>query len=393
MKPLQVWLPWLGASVGAPVVSRDIQRAFREWSGHDVLYLLPGLRDPERWQLPMGNAWMRCGAVPAEHQDAITIFHVGPNGYVFAPFHPRALHGYAVGDLLNRWLNLKVDQIRMLAAVPIVVAFPGVAKGKVARRGKKVGYERVSARPAPGPAFPMDVVGDADDGVEIIFRWPPEDTGLPSVHPDAESTEIAGNRISLDINGTPGVIDVDTGEWNPHIMFVWPEPFDQMIGPLAGFDPFHAREAMRSVATMKDRAAALAKAKTLATPYVSPGVSTCERAQFWPTALQVHRPGEEFKAFWEPLGIDARTFEDALGSKKLWESIPVVRAWGGIGLMWALLIERLESEVPIRVCPRCGTFLGGRRKVCGKEDNPACLKGRRAEDQRRSRRSTGSGSG
>lgn len=122
----------------------------------------------------------------------------------------------------------------------------------------------------------------------------------------------------------------------------------------------------------------------MAGAYVSDGFSTRLRASFLPLAMQVHRADEPLRPFWETFGITARTLEEALRSEKLNELVPVTRAWGGIGLLWALLIDRLEAALAIRTC-ECGTILRGRRKVCGPDDNVDCYRARRSEDKRRSR--------
>jgi hypothetical protein len=67
--------------------------------------------------------------------------------------------------------------------------------------------------------------------------------------------------------------------------------------------------------------------------------------------------------------------------------IDVRRVWGPIGLLWALLIDRLEKGKPALQCDRCGRPLEGtrRKRLCGPRDDPKCYKARRAEDRRRER--------
>jgi len=385
MNPLQVWLPWLGYGVGFPEVSRDVRRAQSAWDGHDVIYLLPDLRAPARWTLNVEERAIRSGAIPAEHLDGVTIFHVGANGYVFAPYHPRVLHGHIISDLLTRWLNIDVAAVRIAVLVPIELTVPDVVDGNLCWKDGRLRYEILPIRVSPGPAFPMEVLSESDSSRTVGFRWPPEDHGPQTMHPDAESAAATAPRVAADLDGVPGALDPETGQWHPHILFLWPPPFDQLLGPLAGFDVLQALAAMRSIAADGNPTAALARARALAADYLSAGHSTLGHTTFWPTVVQVERPDESIRAFWETLGIKAGSIEEATADEKLSRQVPVVRAWGGLGLLWALLIERLESATPIRSCTRCGRFLGGRRKVCGKYDDPDCYQARRSADQRRSR--------
>ena len=73
--------------------------------------------------------------------------------------------------------------------------------------------------------------------------------------------------------------------------------------------------------------------------------------------------------------------------KWLEESVPIRRAWGAVGLFWALLLDRLEARRPFVICERCGRIISGKagKKFCGKADDAECFNGRRAVDQRRSR--------
>jgi hypothetical protein len=65
--------------------------------------------------------------------------------------------------------------------------------------------------------------------------------------------------------------------------------------------------------------------------------------------------------------------------------VPVCRSWGLRGLLWAVLIDRLEQQRPFNVC-RCGTLLLPPRTRCTRQDNLDCAKLQERERTHRSRR-------
>jgi hypothetical protein len=372
MKPLQVWLPRLGRSVGLSQVARDVRRAYEEWQPRDdLMFMTPGLHKTERWTHEINGHTIVVRAIPAEHEDAIGIGHVGANGRIFAPFEP--IHGLRAADLLDAWLKFDIRRSRLTVPFDVNAMVPHVVDGRVARASEGIEYEKKSI-PLKGYVFPIVPLGSPDGRREIEIRWPPPEPDWPrTVHPDAESEE-ALIRIE----------DMEQAK-NTALMVTWPHPFDHLFGWLGGLDVLKAHATMRSLVKSRDQVDALAKAKTRAAGYLSEGYSTRWHTSFWPDALQVHRDGEPIRPFWEGYGIKATTFKEAGLSEKLDELVPVTRAWGGLGLLWALLIERLESAQSVRTCPRCGTVVSGRRRECGPLDNAECYRKRRAETKRRSR--------
>jgi hypothetical protein len=47
MRPLQIWLPWLGRGIKNPESGRDAMRAFELWRDEVVVWMLPDLREAE----------------------------------------------------------------------------------------------------------------------------------------------------------------------------------------------------------------------------------------------------------------------------------------------------------------------------------------------------------
>jgi hypothetical protein len=165
-----------------------------------------------------------------------------------------------------------------------------------------------------------------------------------------------------------------------------------------------------------DPAGALQEAREAAAPYLGVGVTTHELSWFMPTLIALfHTINEEtlsvqaqgrpveilqrdlaFDLARERFGLEARDCVQALRSgewaRKMRASIPIRRAYGAVGLFWALLIDRLEASLPYQACERCHCLLEGKRRgkktkrVCGPPDNKACYDRRMAAKMRASRR-------
>ena len=81
MRPLQVWLPTLSSTIASPAAGRDRQRAFGQWRGENVVWLLPDLEEIVRWKEKTPRRLM---AIPSERLEKIDIYHIAENGYALA---------------------------------------------------------------------------------------------------------------------------------------------------------------------------------------------------------------------------------------------------------------------------------------------------------------------
>jgi hypothetical protein len=262
---------------------------------------------------------------------------------------------------------------------------PAVRRGRVVtRRDGSLLFDEISCLPDPGPVAKMTIK-------RKTFGLEP--TGLrasPTISPDAESlaTYTPAPTTWQDL---PGSIGPD-GRAYPRLFLSWPWPWSEMLLILDAFDPRNAQDRMRSLLkeARGDRAAAIAEARARAEPLVSSATSTLGLAKFWPTysAVSLAVRDRPVPAFWEDW-ISARTFDEAQRDPRLSDPVPVTRIWGGLGLLWVLCLETLESGAP-RWCPGCGWLLAGtrRQRRCGSSDNPACYRKQRATARRRQRRRT-----
>jgi hypothetical protein len=144
--------------------------------------------------------------------------------------------------------------------------------------------------------------------------------------------------------------------------------------------------------TQSDRDAARDEAVVAAGEWLSEGRSTVNRAWLQPIIATENEVGvitaiqSRFDVDFESLD---EVYKDPWLRKQLLKPMKVRRAWGLPGLMWALLLDRLEAGQSQRTCERCGRLIQGRsnKKLCGKDDNKECYRARKREDRRRSRRS------
>ena len=148
---------------------------------------------------------------------------------------------------------------------------------------------------------------------------------------------------------------------------------------------------MRQIAEQsgRDLERALQKAKENAGSYLSQGRSSLEWTWLRPTYLAGGEKAVVFEA--EDFNIQGSSLDELLKHRefrrRMSEAVSVRRVWGPLGLLWELLIQRLEDGQRFGSCEKCGRMIDGRKgkKFCGSEDNPECFRGRRASDQRKSR--------
>jgi len=376
MRPMQVWVPALGNSVGLPWVRRDMQRAYEAWRDEEVMFLVPGLAEVRRWLMTLEKleANSAVAAVPGEHPETVFVLHLSANGYLWKSLQTPA---WRIDGLLEAWLNFDVQNGRLISPPSPTMWLPSVENGVLVERDKAIRFESIVVETAAPPTVPISILDE--ERREIGIHWPPDERWPATVHPDAEAADYPPQYS----DGTDRA-DEDGGPRG--LYYWWPPPFGFLFGLGAGLDVFKALVDMRKISAeaAKGRQAALSRARLRASDYLSEGDSTLWSAVILPTALALGPDGFTAAA-WETHGIIATDLAEASKSPRANERVPVVRAWGGIGLLWALLIDRLESDRPFHTCELCGRLLSARRKVCGKRDDARCYKSRRAADKRRSR--------
>jgi hypothetical protein len=187
----------------------------------------------------------------------------------------------------------------------------------------------------------------------------------------------------------------------------WPEPFARLFpkgGPSPDVHLVHAN--MVALGKSSQHPMALLQATSLAVPYVVDGYAFYLQAEFGPTWIErgrgpmwfelegkgrVPREGELHRALQQAYPqlkdpkLRKELSRDPWRTDLLFPLVPVRRCWGVPGLLWALLIDRLEQGRGFETCRYCGWLLPGSRTQCGLKDNLDCYHAQAARRQREKR--------
>jgi hypothetical protein len=339
-----------------------MQRLFRARTVENVMWAIPGWSGPPNWT----QQGIRVGCINGETTECVRILHVGSNGSVAGPA-AAAFPNCSVAGLLDAWLN--DDFVR---ASTVDAGQPLHLKTPAFRDGRIVMFWSTLA-PAASHHFPITY--DNNDK-RAAAQWPPDPSMPSTVSPENESAHPVWahthDRLTLRLK--------------------WLHPFDGLQPMLISPDDILARDHMRVVEekSSKSRVAALVEAKVEAREWISDNQASLFEAWLMPIIASEGEEGALF-AIEARYGVQAsslsKAYEHIELQKHLDAQVPVTRAWGIPGLMWALLLDRLSSEQPFRYCERCGRRLSGKKhkRYCSVSDDPSCFQARKAEDRRRSR--------
>jgi hypothetical protein len=384
MRPLQLWLPNVTGALALPEVQRDRERAFKAWRGEDVVWLLPGLQKPVRW---VEDKVTKVLGIPAEQLDRLDVYHVGENGYVWGPEAEARFPEGRVEGLLAAFLNVG----KLGGGIEFYRA-PDELQLRVPRiEDAKVVYKLRNLRLEPGSVMPVALAGD-ESGF-FSMHWPPDETRWPTVSPEAESREQFGALESAEYQGMPVAVRREDPEFRAlRIILKWLPPLTDLFSPASGADDMHACAKMVALARKSrgDLTGALLDSKAAASRYVTDGETTLWSSWFLPIFAAEGIDGALIAAE-ARYDVQAANLKEVFQSEPLQqalsETVPIRRAWGAIGLFWALLLERLEEGRSFQSCERCGRIIQGKRgkRFCGRDDDLQCYRQRRATDRRRER--------
>ena len=325
------------------------------------MWSLPGWMGPPCWT--QGREGVSC--LNGDDPESVVIFHIGENGMVVGP-GAAAFPDQSVTGLLDHWL--KGDFLRVVEVnpdVPLRIKIPHPVNGGVALAEAEL--------PVPEEFYlpPFTHIGHE----HLFAQWPPRPDMPTTVSPEMES-----------------VRSLSDGRRNsPALRYAWLAPFDELGPLLISLDDVHARDRMRQIAeaSSDNCAKALARATTEARGWISEGRASVNETWLQPLLLKSEQ--DALVAIYARYGKEVYSLEQVYKNEKLRELLstpmPVLRAWGVPGLMWALLVDRLQGAQPYQTCKRCGKLISGRghKLYCSAAENPECFQGRRAEDKRRSR--------
>jgi hypothetical protein len=356
-----------------------------EWQHEEVVFLFPEVRQTRRWE-----GWTSgVLAIHAATYDRVEVYHVHPHGLVFGPSLGR-FRNDRIDGLLQRWLNPPAhgfvellpgcDRLRMTFPDP---DYPDTDTMHL--RGCTLHL---------GPKGMMTLQSFDRESGSVLFQAPPDGCPLPTVSPDEESHAVYG---PFNFESIAGAIPIYRSTRDPqvavgHFRFRWEEPFTDLIALSSGVDPLFHQAKMKTIASLSDTdlPGALDAARTESANYVFEG-DALDMHVFVLPVLRAFGEEAAVAAAEERYGFTANDFE-SMKSQRQWQqlakrTIPVRRAWGAIGLMWALLIDVLEAGTRLGPCQSCDRLIekGHGRRYCRQEDNPACHKRRNRRRKAESR--------
>lgn len=365
MQPFQLWLPEIVSDHQLLTLQQDRSLAFRHWEGEDVVWLLPGHPGPRRWRDQGG---LRSLAIGAQDIDRIEIYHVGKNGFVVGPDSPSRFPDGKAMPHLDAWLNCRVDPKWDWGHVPGII-------------------------PVNVPEFGRKRVALVERQVEISPRY-----AVPS---PSESGEAAKARVTFPAHGMSRNF-VDSQRPKPFhdvpaddrdialLALQWPAPIGSLMPLLSGWPELRDRKQMLDVVRLsrtKPEQAVYA-ARRFASEYLSEGTSTVWASELAPILAAEQEDGflfyleNHFRIEAESLSDFRKKFSE-LASRP----VPIRRAWGPLGLFWALLLNALEEGGRWNTCGKCGRLIPARRNkhFCGTGDSQQCYRSRRTSSQSRYR--------
>ena len=362
MMPIQLWLPTVQGGIARPELRRDMQRLFREWDGEDLVWTVPGWQEPRNWL--QGST--RVGCLAGESYECVDVMHVGNKGAIVGS-RAAAFPNKSINGLLDAWLQFESVGLSLFEPDErSYIKIPHPVEGGILTKIK----------PNFTNVLPFTHVGA---NRTVYTQWPPTDDAPSTVSPEMESA-------SAPVPTPP--------KRTLPLRVTWAAPFKELKPLMSTVDDLVARDRMRLIAEVSttNEAGARAQAMTEARDWLSEGRSTVERAWLEPIVSEEGEMGALF-AIASRFGVEANSLEDAFANaslrKQLDQQMPVRRAWGVPGLMWALLLDRLNASQPFRHCNRCGRLISGKadKRFCDEHDNSECYRARKREDKRRSRKS------
>jgi hypothetical protein len=360
MIPIQLWLPLVHGGGHDQERLRDWSRGCADWDRDGVVWFMPGWSGPDTWR--QDGARVRC--IASETMECVRVLHIDEKLRVCGPAAGEFPEFSAEG-LLDRWL---LNQFPALEITEQPLAFDTWVPHSIPAG---ITYRKASIPARPGAVLPVHSLDDAQR--KVILAWPDDKKAPRPVSPEQEAL------------GLPNASGANVG-----CNIVWPRPFEDMMPKLSSPDDLFAQTRMREIGRVssEDPGKALKQALTWATPWLRRGVSNLNLAWLSPIRWTEGEEGA-LAALYTRFDIEAGSLREVYSDERYHEilssPVEVRQVWGVPGLMWALLIERLQTGKPLRFCERCGEVLQGRShaRFCSSRANPEC---RRAYEKERKRR-------
>jgi hypothetical protein len=374
----------LNTSWYSSAFTRDIERAKKEVTFEDKIWLCPGLKETKRWVRKIdGFTFSEC-AIPSETRNTITIVRVSKERDLYPPFGdgiPETWKAKLPKGLLEKWLNCNG---------PFSADIGNIINMQVPLfREKKVFFPTIPVQLQPGPIMPNTHINEKG----VTFTWPsPDSYLLDSISPETESFEKFG-RYQWNPSKNNGIDNVlnSYGKTATHIGLSWPPPFNEMFQLGGGVDLIKQKDHMKEcIENLEDKKSEIS---SMASKFSSQGQTTLEKLVINPT-LMTNTHDELFFILEGRYNIVVQNLDELINHKKYKEiflkTVPVTNIFGWEGFFWwelNNLVNNLNKSV--KHCILCGNVISGKKdkEHCGKKDNKPCYNKRRAADKWRVRNS------
>lgn len=398
-EPVQLFTSFFNYSIFDSAASRDIQRIYNAWNGEYRVWVMPGLKEIERWHLEVGPYIIGELAIPGENFNVITVTDITKEGRFFPPlpmFFSEQWEGQIPENLFLKWMNAVEPEI-CPGSKEVEMYVPRIQDGRIYRGAGNPQYIQSKITLEPGPILPISITkGRITHESKVIW---PKDGPFPEplVSPDTQANEWYGKTAWEDSPVMSGLNDVvdQKGRRGVSIRLEWPPPFDEII-PSGGYDLIWQKKLLH------DYVAQLAEGKegienTVAnhtSRYMSEGWTTEARLLVMPVFA---RGGEDEILFIAEsyYNISVKNLRDLLAHPEYHKTFnsptPITRIWGWEGYFWWEFNRYITEGKKLVHCQRCKEVISGKKgkMYCSQGENSECFRQRRAEDRRRQRSKQG----
>ena len=382
-QPLQIWVPQFYRSPFSDF-SLDLQRAYREWEGEEIVWLMPNLEKVVRWKTRYNDFITLECAVPSDRTNLLRIYHLDETRRMY-PELPGLVSRFK-NTIPRSLYKLWLKDYPKFGPGPPSIPFPQ----PVIKDNKFCGYKEIELKLAPGPVIPFDKI--PKEG-KISAKWPSQDKPMPrSVSPDEESKKYYGKlkfekTEYSDINIAS--VEKELGGKVLHTVNMWHKPFEILFPDGGNLDLMYNYACMKKLIKNDEglnNNQILKEAQDWLGKYVTDGRTNIEKAFFLPKAI---RDKDALLIDTEArYGIQIESFEDLLKSqefrKLISEEIEIKRIYSWLGYLWWEFYQGLSQGANMKLCENCGNIIsGGRidRKYCLEKENSKCFKDRAAKRQ------------
>ena len=380
MLPVQIWAPRINRKPIGKSFADDLDRAERSWAGEIRMWLSRDVAEP----VALSPA-RKESLVPAEEANVVDIYCVDSERRVYP--RPESKPTWRKGiprNLWREWLNADYE-VNDTTLAPKAIRFPSVENEKIVWKDRDF-----DVRFDPDlPVFYDMSVENPDWTVANFGRTLTDNIvdhsrrKIDQVQNDGPSGALSEDKfLTQELGSSPGL--PLTISWNHRLL-------KTLLPDGGGLNILHHRAGMRALIE-QIRAGyyveALREVRTIANRFRGEIEVPRVWIEWYPRVFASSSARQTQRCLlWlhAQHGIEVRNIEELKDAPAFlkWAYQPVkidrIREWVGF-FWWDFLQDITEFRENVQLCEACGWVLvGGRsnKKVCSKDDNPACFKKQR----------------